>query len=39
MQLFSSAGDCCDINYSLPAVKTLGGDVMRLFPGHSPPAA
>ncbi len=32
MRVFSSAGDCGDVLYSLPAVKALGGGALRLFP-------
>jgi hypothetical protein len=32
MQVFSSAGDCGDVLYSLPAVQALGGGALRLVP-------
>ena len=32
MPVFSSAGDCGDVIYSLPAVRALGGGALRLFP-------
>src|SRR5207244_1074308 len=32
VQVFSSAGDCGDVVYSLPAIQALGGGALRLFP-------
>ena len=32
MRVFSSAGDCGDVIYSLPAIQALGGGALRLFP-------
>jgi hypothetical protein len=32
LQVFSSAGDCSDILYSLPALEALGGGALRLVP-------
>jgi hypothetical protein len=32
VRVFSSAGDCGDVIYCLPAVKALGGGAIRLFP-------
>jgi hypothetical protein len=32
VQVFSSAGDCGDVLYSLPAMKALGGGALRLYP-------
>jgi hypothetical protein len=32
MQVFSSAGDCGDVIYSLLAIQARGGGAVRLFP-------
>jgi hypothetical protein len=32
VQVVSSAGDCGDVIYSLPALKALGGGALRLHP-------
>jgi hypothetical protein len=32
VSVFSSAGDCGDVLYSLPAIKALGGGALRLVP-------
>lgn len=39
VQIFSGAGNLGDVFYSLPAVKTLGGGELRLFPAPIPPSA